>query len=77
MVTDPSIPRDTDQIAAVMGTIWHDTNRLQCPICAAPMERSNGYSWVCPTGYCPIKQVKFNERVHNFGIAENSPHDPR
>jgi len=79
MVTDPSVPRQPDQVAAVMGTIWYDTGRsqLQCPVCAAPMEQLKDYTWLCYTGYCPIEGVEFNERVHSYGIAENSPYDPR
>lgn len=74
---DPSVPREPKQILQVMGTIWHDTNRLQCPVCASPMRQPEPYNWFCGTEYCPIEEVTFNDRVHNYGVAENAPSDPR
>lgn len=77
MANDPSVPRTPQHIAQVAGTIWHDSNRLQCPVCAAPMEQVGGYDWVCNTDHCFIDEVDCNERVHNYGVAENAPSDPR
>lgn len=71
------MPRDPQHIQQVVATIW-EGDRVKCPVCAEPMNRlDRGYQWECTVGICPFASAEFNQGIHSYGVAENSPKDKR
>lgn len=71
----PDPERTQAQIQKVLSTIWHETGRLQCPVCATPMAQGGMYNWYCPINFCPVDDMDFNTKIHNYDVTKSLSHD--